>query len=202
MTPIQEDYEDVRHRIRAGDVIAFGGRGIIPWIIKRWTNYPCSHVGIVTRCQVQGVAGESVRVMESTRLNGYTGVVETRLSKRVRQYDGEVWLLQLANHIRRGLDLKKFWKFIYAAEGRPYDLWQAIRSPGSIDCSEDGRKYFCSELVAAGLEAGGVIDNINSAAVTPEDVCKFRLYAPIVIQIKGASCDLPLHNTLDPDDFG
>ncbi len=43
---------------------------------------------------------------------------------------------------------------------------------------EDFDKFFCSELVVAGLETAGVFGklNVNASEVTPIDLCGLRLY--------------------------
>jgi len=193
----REDYRDIRHRIQPGDVIAFSGRGLFSWIIQTWTRHPISHVGIVSRCNVAG-GEESVRVMESTSLDGYTGVVETRLSQRVAQYRGAIFWLPLSFEIRNRLNLPLFWEFIYGAQGKPYDLWQAIRS-ATVDGKEDHKRLFCSELVAAGLEAGEALPEINSSGVTPRDICEYALYTPEVYQLCGRRrSQIPNLNTRKP----
>lgn len=50
---------------------------------------------------------------------------------------------------------------------------------------EDAEIFFCSELVAGALEAGGVIIGIEPSKVTPIDMCRFNLYEEEYIQFKG-----------------
>lgn len=195
----QEDYTNIRRRIQPGDVVAFGGRGVFSWVIKKWTRYPISHVGIISRVDVHG-GPESVRVMESTSLDGYCGVVETRLSERVAHYKGEVFWLPLSFDNRARIQMRKYWKYIYDMEGRPYDMWQAIRSATWVgdECFD---RLFCSELVAGALEASGVIDSINASSVTPKDVCLLKLYHPVAYQLAGKTLELPGYNSRDPEDY-
>ena len=50
---------------------------------------------------------------------------------------------------------------------------------------EDLENFFCSELVAAGLEAGRVLDTINASEVTPIDLCRFNIYQDEYFQFRG-----------------
>jgi len=185
--------------MKPGDVIAFGGRGIVSWIIRKWTRSPISHVGIVSRVMTGGI--DSIRVMESTSLDGFTGVTETRLSQRLAHYRGEIYWLPLSQRRRNALNLKLYYQYIYAMEGRAYDAWQAIRS-ATFDGAESHDKLFCSELAAGALEAGRVIDAINCSAVTPQDLCAFNLYHFTAHQLKGHLVDIPNYNTKNPENFG
>jgi hypothetical protein len=63
-------------------------------------------------------------------------------------------------------------------------------------------QFFCSELAAAGLEAGGVIKSINASEVTPIDLCKFNLYQSDYYQIKGGKRIIGGFNTLSPEGWG
>ena len=69
---------------------------------------------------------------------------------------------------------------------------------------EDFSQFFCSELVAAGLEAGGVIESINASEVTPVDLCRFNLYADEYVQFRGEEEPKEIHrfNSIDPTGWG
>lgn len=67
---------------------------------------------------------------------------------------------------------------------------------------EDFSTFFCSELVAAGLEAGGAIKSINASEVTPIDLCMFSLYQPDYYQIKGKISEIRGFNSIDPEGWG
>ena len=192
------DFEDVRHRMRPGDVIAFGGRGLVSWVIKLWTGSPVSHVGIVSRVDVQdGV--ESVRLLEATSLNGQCGVQETRLSWHIRHYDGEVWWLPLSDEIHEHAPMSRLVDAVYNHEGEVYDFWGSLRSPGQFDASTRKGRKFCSQLVAIGLRAIGVLVGCDPASFTPEDIVQLAIYAKTCYQLKGDPVDIPALNTVDPD---
>ena len=67
---------------------------------------------------------------------------------------------------------------------------------------EDFSAFFCSELVAGALEAGGVIRKVNASEVTPIDLARFTLYSDDYYQLKGANKNLNGHNTISPERFG
>jgi hypothetical protein len=67
---------------------------------------------------------------------------------------------------------------------------------------EDISRFFCSELVAAGLEAGGAIENLNCSEVTPMDLCTFSIYQGTYYQLKGARKLIEGYNRVDPEGFG
>jgi hypothetical protein len=67
---------------------------------------------------------------------------------------------------------------------------------------EDFTSFFCSELVAAGLEAGGAIENVNCSEVTPMDLCKFSIFQERYYQLKGDRKLIEGYNRLRLEDWG
>jgi len=200
-------YSDIRGLMQPGDVIAFGGKGRFSEIIKWATRGKVSHVGVILQRQMVGV--ESGRyfneLIESTTMNGLEGVTTSRLSDRIETHSGELWWLPLAGQVREKLDLGKFFDFLFKQKGKKYDMPQAIGS--GVDFmdrwhklgwnEEDFSKFFCSELVAAGLEAGGAIPEVNASEVTPIDICRWAIYREC-IQFAGDAKKINRFNTLDP----
>jgi len=45
-----------------------------------------------------------------------------------------------------------------------------------MDNREDLDRLFCSELVVAGFEISGLLNDINASEQTPRDVIEFDLY--------------------------
>lgn len=210
-------YSDVRKDMRPGDVVAFSGKGDFSQIIKWATRSSVSHVGVILQSKllVDGNPQEGIfnQIIESTSLNGFSGVSISRLSDRIDQYDGDMWWLPLGDHARSRLDFKRFYDFLLHQERKPYDMPQAIKSAmdlldrtpllsGATYNIEDFSRFFCSELVTAALEKGGVINSINSAEVTPVDLCMFKLYSDNYYQLKGPDKDIRGFNTLIPEGWG
>lgn len=220
MPVIRGTYEEIRGLMQPGDVIAFSGNGDLSEVIKWATRSQVSHVGVVLQSKLligdtpqQGFFNQ---IIESTSLNGFSGVTISRLSDRVDAYDGQMWWLPLSDEARGQLDLTGFFDFLIHHDRRPYDAPQAILSAldtldgipllgrATTQNVEDFNKFFCSELVAAALEAGGVIDRINAAEVTPVDLCRFNLYADEYVQFKVVEEPQEIHgfNSLDPTGWG
>ena len=80
--------------MKPGDVIAFGGKGQFSEFIKWATRSAVSHVGVIMQSKMvlDGSAepGYFNQIIESTSLKGFSGVTISRLSDRVRRYDGEL----------------------------------------------------------------------------------------------------------------
>lgn len=209
-------YEEAREKMQPGDVIAFSGKGNVSEVIKLFTKSEVSHVGVVYKTkQVNDTDPDRYMntLMESTSLEGFSGVIMTRLSDRIKDYDGNLWWLPLSQSSRLKLDMTKFFDFLVKQEGKAYDTKQAIKSAldafdkvdfirGTTYNKEDFSKFFCSELVTAALEDAGVINNVNSSEVTPIDLCNFCLYEETYYQLKGADTLIKGFNTVKPDGWG
>lgn len=213
-------YSEVRSQMRPGDVIAFAGKDNFSDLIKWATRSNVSHVGVVFESKVmfegETQPGTIVDVMESTTLyvdpetkKRTSGVQRNRLSDRIKYHDGQIWWLPLSSQARANLNLKKFTYFLLHNDKREYDLPQAILS--GIDAldkigltynKENFSKFFCSELVAAALEAAGVIGNINASEVTPIDLCSFSLFAEDYYLLTGEPLEIKGYNSRNPENFG
>lgn len=210
-------YQDARIRMKAGDVIAFSGKGDFSEIIKWATRSNVSHVGVILQSQLlidnQVQEGMFNQIIESTTLNGFSGVTISRLSDRLDTYDGEIWWLPIRKDMHEKMDKKKFYDFLIHQERKEYDMPQAIKS--ALDAldrvpavgrathnREDFSRFFCSELVAAALEVAGAIKSINASEVTPIDLCSFALYEDDYYQLKGDRKEICGYNATDPTGWG
>lgn len=210
-------YQEARTQMKPGDVIAFSGKGDFSEIIKWATRSSVSHVGVILQSQLlidgQAQQGMFNQIIESTSLNGFSGVSISRLSDRLETYEGEIWWLPIRKDIYGQMDRKKFYDFLIHQERKEYDMPQAIKSAldaldkipvirNSTHNREDFSKFFCSELVAAALEIAGAIKSINSSEVTPIDLCSFSLYEPDYYQLKGDRKEIRGYNSTDPSGWG
>ncbi len=210
-------YSDVRAQMKAGDVIAFSGKGDFSEVIKWATRAPVSHVGVILQTKLlidqNEQPGMFNQVIESTTLNGFSGVSISRLSDRIETYDGEIWWLPIEKGLWNKMDKKAFYDFLIHQDHKPYDMPQAIKS--ALDAfdsvpvaeklthnKEDFARFFCSELVTASLEAAGAISAINASEVTPIDLCSFRLYENDYFQLKGGKKEIRAYNSLKADGWG
>ena len=212
-------YGDVRPLMKPGDVIAFGGKGHFSQVIKWATCSGVSHVGVILQTKVVDDSSDRFfnQIIESTSLNNFNGVVVSRFSDRLDTYDGEIWWLPLNETLRETkFDSVAFYNFLFnqARLRKGYDMPQAIKS--AIDVldelpfgvhgpgynREDFSRFFCSELVAAGLEKAGSVGKVNASEVTPIDLCRWNIYGDTYFQLKGdESKEISRYNTLDPSDW-
>ncbi|RMH04571.1 MAG: hypothetical protein D6704_10775 [Nitrospirae bacterium] len=197
----------LRDRMRPGDIIAFGGKSQFSEAIKWFTRSVVSHVAIVlqTRRVDTKKPGYFNQIIESTARDGKYGVMISRLSCTLSQYEGEIWWLPLADHVRNKLDQDRYFDWLMNMEGRPYDVTQAVLSAvdvfgGLTENREDYEKLFCSELAAGALKAGGVIPvSVNPAEVTPQDLVSWKIYADNYVQLKGERCLIKHYNSRPVD---
>ena len=191
-------YEDIRRHMLPGDVIAFGGKGNFSNIIKWRTRSQVSHVGTILQTGITGDIRFFNQLIEATSLNGFNGVSISRVSDRLRGYKGNVWWLPLSDEAREKFDEVAFFDFMFQQVGKLYDTAQAIKS--AIDwlpwChnKEDFQKLFCSELLAGGDKAGGLI-NLNCSEVTPVDACRWKLYKDCY-QLRGEPTEIRRFNSV------
>lgn len=219
MTAKQMTYQEARPLMQPGDVIAFGGKSHFSEIIKLATFSSVSHVGVILRTKIpEDDTGRFFnQIIESTSLHGFNGVNVSRFSDRLNTYDGELWWLPLKKKIReKSFDKTRFFNFLFnqAKERKPYDLPQAITSAvdaldklpfgieGPTYNEEDFSKFFCSELVSAGLEVAGAVGSVNASEVTPIDLCRWKIYEDSYYQLKGESSKrISRFNTASPSDW-
>lgn len=213
----QITYEEARCRMKPGDIIAFSGKGNFSEIIKWATRSSVSHVaGILqTKLLIEGKpqSGMFNQIIESTSLQGFSGVSISRCSERIRDYDGEIWWLPLRAECYEAMDKQAYYNFLIHQNNKPYDVPQAIRS--AIDVldnipvlgklthnTENFDSFFCSELITAALEASGVIAHINASEVTPIDLCSFHLFEDDYYQLKGNEKIIRGYNQTNPVGWG
>ncbi|MDH5179541.1 MAG: hypothetical protein OEZ39_02965 [Gammaproteobacteria bacterium] len=212
------EYQDVRDEMRPGDVIAFSGKGNFSDLIRFATASTVSHVGVILHTKIPTDTHERYfnQIIESATIRNYAGVHISRMSDRLKEYDGEIWWLPLSDEVRNSrFNAVKFYEFLFQAEGKKYDTLQALKAgtdwfdswkifgkggPGYNE--EDFGKFFCSELVAGGLEAAGSVGNINASEVTPIDLCRWNIYSGKYYQLKGDVTNITRYNTADPNNWG
>lgn len=177
--------------LHTGDVIAFKGEAWFSDIICAVTRGNVSHVGVVLE------GGPSPTIIDATGREDQDCVAIRLLEDVIAKYPGRVWVAQLSPESRLKLNTQAAKSFWYAQEGRGYDYRQCITC--GLDLSdrinimatrEDGSRWFCSELVAAGFKAGGLFHNVIAAATTPVELLTFPIYGSI-IQLKGDPLLIP-----------
>ncbi len=192
-------YNDLRNKMKFGDVISFSGKGDISNIIKWKTNSDISHVGMVLESEF--VRGEKrIVLIESTSLVNLPdirtkelikGVQQQHLSQRLSSYEGQAYYHELKANLSVNLKKKMHtWLFNKHASRTPYDSVQALGS--AIDLLDafgmenkpDFSSLFCSEMVAKAFKVAGLLNaDYNPSEATPADVVKYDFLAER-IQIK------------------
>ena len=161
-------YEDIRDKLKAGDVLLFSGRGFISWLIRLRTWSKISHNGMVYKI------GQNVMVWESTRLTGKDGVQISLLSVRGKRYKGKISVRQL--HTRR--DNKFYTTFNEVRQemkGKKYErnileLWGSV----AFWKNKVNLTYiFCSELLGLMFKRWGLFKrNFPENELVPVDFTK------------------------------
>ena len=173
-------YDNIRGKLKTGDLVFFGGRdNVWSWLIRFFTISEYSHVAIVLRTEEGRVV-----LMESTTLdtgNGKKtrGVQRTYLSERIATYKGLVDIATLSSAVRCDFDARQCEQKLLELEGKPYDTWgaglsglgQYLRIPGR----ERLNALFCSELADAGHRAGGLRHGKDHTP-TPEELSRRPIF--------------------------
>lgn len=206
-------YEQARDRMNPGDVIAFGGRGLVSDTIKFATNSNVSHVGVIIKTRV--IDYDTTKYFNQIIESVTEGVTVFRFSERLRDYDGEIWWLPIQRDTwEHRFDREAFFNFLFASKGKEYDKAQSVKAgldaldslpmgiAGPSYNKEDFDRFFCSELVAAALGKAGVVsDAINASEVTPIDLCRWNIFGGTYYQLKGDSLPIGRYNRVDPDSW-
>ena len=213
MTWQQANYDEVKDAMRPGDVVAFGGTKRFSELIKSVTRSPVSHVALVLRSTLPPDDVSSTRSSPQIIAASKEGIVVRWLDEHITGYPGNIWWLPLSETIRDRLDVAKLSAFLLEHEGVPFDTPQAAQAvldeldhvPLISDLThseEDFSALFCSEMAAAGLEAGGAIGSLNCSEVTPIDMFQFAIYQETYYQIKGPKTLVADFNTVNPEGWG
>ncbi len=197
----QSSYSDVRHLIQPGDVLAFGGCNFGSRWIQLCSKSNVNHVATTIQRYTKGASSSKeydLEIIESVfRRDGFSGVRTVLASKLLENYPGKVWWLPLGERQREKIkeNIELFNDWMLRQKGKDFDFKQATQSVFDIFDSfpflkeatyaeEDFSKFFCSELVAAGLELCGVLQKLNASEVTPIDLCMFNIYADYYVLIQ------------------
>ena len=140
MNAQMKSYSDIRDTIRTGDCIQWKSRGVIPWVIQRWSEY--SHSSLVVRFDKYKDMKDRVFLIEA--LSG--GLTFTLLSDRLQKSKGKAYLFQIRTHypdaeamLRRDASIALASRIRYDFKGLFGNLLGRV--------SNDASRYFCSEFV-------------------------------------------------------
>lgn len=179
-------YNEVRNKIKTGDVISFSGKGHTSNIIKEVTDSDISHVGIVLKKTIVENQ-ERILLIESTTLNKlpdvftgkkFKGVQVQYLSDRIKDYKGQVYWHGLQRTLKP-MEKQALITFLMLQHQLEYDSKQAIGAGVDIfdilfSNIENHDEFFCSELVAAAYKhIGWFPGSYNTSEITPADVVEY-----------------------------
>ena len=172
--------EQMRAKLKTGDVILFSGKGGISAGIKWATLSRWSHVGMIVVLPEY----DFVTVWESTTLSSLVdldtkvprkGVQLVPLSSRIEGYGGEVAVRQLEGVTFDIEDVKKLMELRRELASRDYEQDKIELIKAAYDGplgrnAEDLSSLFCSELVAEAYQRLGLINEDKpSNEYTPAD---------------------------------
>ena len=166
--------------------MAFWGRGVVSNAIRfktflewpPWAPNP-SHVGVVLDTWEDAGHRWRVNVVESTSLDGFTGVAVNRLSERLRAYEGTVAVARV-RHGRR-YERERAYHEALRHIGKQYDFENAIKAGMWLaTAADDAERIFCSELSTRMHQAAGWLPNsLNPDEVIPKEMVRFSHLAPL-----------------------
>jgi hypothetical protein len=194
-------YEQVRPRMKTGDVVAFSGKSRTSKLICWATGSFYSHVGLVLVTDLGWGFGQTVLLVESTTAVDLPDVLtrEVRkgiqmhlLSQRLDAYWGSAWWVALREPLEpEGLDRMTSWLRQTHCRRAPYDTLQAIGAgmdlldAFGLANERDFDALFCSELVGCALQLAGVLpDTLNPSELTPGDLVALPCFEQPVL-LKG-----------------
>lgn len=213
-----QSYQDIKHRIAPGDIIAFGGTSLFSRWTKLTTRSVVTHTALVVDSPEDNRSTSQARdltMIEATSIKGKKGVMYNYVEDRIKHYKGDVWWLPLHQEAKQQLDNNwhTFHDFLAGELGKSYDIWQLFGA--AIDTFDDHRwlnwltynrkksnRWFCSELVAEGLNQAGIVSQINPSETTPKDICQFTIYDQQYVQLKGKKRGINGFNSLEPFRWG
>jgi hypothetical protein len=178
-------FEELRPALDSGDVLLFGGDGLVCSTIKAVTRSRWSHVALVVRPHPAGPpllweATAAPELPDLVRHEIRPGVNLFDLEQWVRHYAGRTALRRL--HVARTEAMRAaLLAFFHEVHGRPFEQrrLQLFRSmydgPLGANREEDLSSLFCSELVAASYQRMGLLSpHPPSNEYTPRDFSSDR----------------------------
>lgn len=166
---------------QVGDLILFGGHGIMSKLIKFFTdrrNHAVSHCGVMI---------SQWTIVESTSLDGHKGVGITHMEEWLEKYPGEVFVKYLTKEARAALDSKRLVDFLIGEDGTPYDKTQAFFSMFGLNRPDSWgkEKWYCSELAIAAYKEGNIAPINFRSGIAPAALGDLPIFEKEAFQMAG-----------------
>lgn len=192
---IQKKYHEIREQIQQGDIIAFEGTSFLSNLIKLFSSI--THIAIVLKSKLKS-GGILNSIIESTSLEGHSGVCINQLSKRIHGYNGRIWWLPIDRELHKKGDWDNFYNWLKMQRDKEYDSFQAIGSVFDLlwHNEENFDKLFCSETGTEGLEKANIVKNVNASEVTPIELCRWNIYENDYYQLSGKRKEIKRFNSV------
>lgn len=203
--PVSVSYQNIRDKLDTGDVVIFGGQYRMSKMIRLVTRFPASHVALIIR---EDNRNSFIEASEGDMYPEREGVIISQFSNSIPFYKGDIWIARLNADIRERANIEAMKLFLKEQVGKGYDYknmpkagFDLLDPISSITRSEENSsQMFCSELVAGGLKAAGILPNsINTSEVSPADIIKYKIFESTYYQIKAfdyKAIKLPGFNTV------
>ena len=160
-------YKQVKHLMKTGDAIQWRSKGaMVGWLIRFFSHGKFNHSSLVIALREYGNLKNRRFILEAV------GEIELRiLSKRLEEYNGEVWWYPLKDEYNECRDKIGEWALLQI--GVDYDYGGVIRQVvGRI--SADVKKLWCSEFCFFAWVFGGI--PLKGKAPRPTDIPKYNIF--------------------------
>ncbi|SDB03706.1 hypothetical protein SAMN05660653_00169 [Desulfonatronum thiosulfatophilum] len=152
-------YKEIRPLLRTGDCVLWQSRGLVPWIIQRFTAY--SHAALVVRLDEYCGLKDRIFLVEAVS----KGLVLSLLSGRIPATGkGRAFIFQPRTLYGYSQDKIRSDALTATARGVGYDFKGLFANVfGRV--STDAKRYFCSEVVWRKWDMAGVLryDNLTES---------------------------------------
>jgi hypothetical protein len=157
-----DKYNEVKGEMKTGDLLQWKSNSIIGAAIRWKTNSFVNHSSLVLK--LEDYEGIEKRRFTTEALEH--GIILNYLSRRLEQFDGEVWWYPLKEDDHKYRD--RIGEIALSLIGVPYDYKSIFRQVfGAV--STDARRLFCSEYCYLAYGFSGV-------APTPGDMPKLGIF--------------------------
>ena len=162
-------YIDVKDDMKTGDCLLWASSTCLGWLIRKFSKADVNHASLIVRPpQYNGLIGRRFQ-LEALE----NGIVLRLLSKRLIEFNGEVWWLPLKPIYQSDVTLDRIGSWAYQHVGTKYDYSSLFKQAiGRV--SANAHKLFCSEFWFLACKQAGV--PLTGKAPRPGDISKLDVF--------------------------